>query len=43
MRLQLTAVFGKVHEGYIGIEANRTLAQEAAGPDVSREPLNLQA
>lgn len=25
------------------IEANRTLAQEDAGPDVIREPLNLQA
>ncbi len=72
MHLQLTAVFRKVPEGYIGfveelpgantqgstleetrtnlreavelvIEANRTLAQEDAGPDVIREPLNLQA
>jgi predicted RNase H-like HicB family nuclease len=25
------------------IEANRTLAREDAGPDVIREPLNLQA
>jgi predicted RNase H-like HicB family nuclease len=25
------------------IEANRSLAQEDAGPDVIREPLNLQA
>jgi predicted RNase H-like HicB family nuclease len=25
------------------IEANRTLAQEDAGPDAIREPLNLQA
>jgi len=72
MHLQLTAVFRKVPEGYIGfveelpgantqgttleearanlreavelvIEANRSLAQEDAGPDVIREPLNLQA
>jgi len=72
MHLQLTAVFRKVPEGYIGfveelpgantqgttleetranlreavelvIEANRMLAQEEAGPDVIREPLNLQA
>ena len=72
MHLQLSAIFRKVPEGYIGlveelpgantqgttleearanlreavelvIEANRTLAQEDAGPDVIREPLNLQA
>ncbi len=72
MPLQLTALFRKVPEGYIGfveelpgantqgatldearanlreavelvIEANRTLAHEDAGPDVIREPLNLQA
>jgi len=72
MHMQLTAVFRKVPEGYIGfveelpgantqgatldearlnlreavelvIEANRTLSQEEAGPDVIREPLNLGA
>ena len=73
MDLNLTAVFQKVPEGYIGfveelpgantqgatleearanlqeavalvLEANRTLAQEdAPGPDVIREPLNVRA
>ena len=72
MQLQLTAVFRKVPEGYIGfveelpgantqgatleearanlreavelvIEANRAIAQEDAGPDVIREPFDLQA
>lgn len=72
MHLQLTAVFRKVPEGYIGfveelpgantqgatleearanlreavelvIEANRAIAQEDAGPDVIREPFDLQA
>ena len=39
MQLQVAAVFRKV----LLIEANRTLAREDAGPDVIREPLNLQA
>lgn len=73
MELQLTAVFRKVPEGYIGsveelpgantqgttleearanlkeavtlvLEANRALArEEAAGPDVIREPLKITA
>lgn len=73
MELQLTAVFRKVPEGYIGsveelpgantqgttleearanlkeavtlvLEANRMLAwEEAAGPDVIREPLKITA
>lgn len=72
MEIQLTAVFRKVPEGYIGfveelpgantqgatleevranlkeavalvLESNRALAQEEAGPDAIREPLNVSA